>query len=1274
MTKKAQLSPLMEQYKRLKNQYPDAILLCRVGDFYEAFFEDAELIARELEIVLTSRDKDKATPMAGIPHHALDSYLYKLVKAGYKVAILEQIEDAKNVPAGELVKRDIVRIVTPGTLTDPRVLDQRMNNYLVAVCVLKGVHGLASVDLSTGEFAVTELESLEKLWTELHRLAPKELLFSETFDDPEMLERIHVDLKTAVNTLPDWRFALDTTRSELLQHFNTLSLDGFGCEHLPAAICAAGALIYYLHETQKQEVEHILSIHTYTVSDYMILDADTQRNLELTTSIRDGSSKGTLLETIDQTVTPMGARKLRSSLLQPLLQPDQINARLNAVEELKNQIGTQEEIRELLNKMYDMERLISRISLGSANARDLLALKDSLRLIPAIKDQLHDCETSLLQTLNETLDPLDQLANLIDSAIHPDPPVTLREGGVISDGYSEQLDELRTITSRGKSWIAELQQLEREKTGITSLKIGFNQVFGYYIEVTKLNLQLVPDDYIRKQTLTNAERFITPELKEREAQILNAQDQIQVLEYNLFSQIRTQIGQETERIQTTAAVIGMIDVIANLAYIASKHDYAKPIIDESDEIIIRNGRHPVVERLFTQEGFVPNDTALNCRDGQMHIITGPNMSGKCVRGDTLVFTDAGLAPIASLQPGEVAVDTFAPVSYRVKGLNGNAHATDFYVGGRRRTVRIRTELGYELEGTHEHRIWVRRQSGEEDWKPLGEIESSDSVAIDCQIDLWGNCEALETPRAGSMQFQVNRFRAPRDSFPRSLPTRLTPDLAYAMGLLIADGVLTKREVVTLATSDSFLRREFRRIMQAEFGYCTESTTKSRYSNNRVRDLQIRLFFEELGLGYAAEVRVPSAILGAPKSIVSAFLQGLFDSTGDVDAKGNIVLFTPTLILAKQVHTLLLNFGVVSSLQEKKAIHTGNWSYPISIDGVDALTFWGQIGFRHPRKRNDAKHIHLIGYSGHGEIECPNRHTPPNGRYVYDSIVDITPGAAEVFDLSVEESHSFVANGFVNHNSTYLRQTALITLFAQMGSFVPASAAKIGIVDRIFTRVGASDNLVMGQSTFLVEMNETANILNNATPRSLIILDEIGRGTSTFDGLSIAWAVAEYILDKKKIGGKTLFATHYHELIELAGKYKHVKNYNVAVHEDGEKITFLRKVVEGGTDQSYGIHVARLAGLPLAVIARAQQILEILEQHNLSVEGDASDRLPKTALKAPRPRRRLSQSAFQGDSLQLALFTPKTHPIVEDLQNLDLNQLTPMGALNLLYQLKAKADE
>ena len=851
----------MEQYQRLKDQHADAILLCRVGDFYEAFYDDAELISRALEITLTSRDKDSQggpIPMAGVPHHALDSYLYKLVMAGHKVAISEQMEDPK--AAKGIVKRDVVRVVTPGTLTDPKALEQKANNYLISIYQLNGVYGLAAADLSTGEFTVTELVDVPNLWAELHRFAPKECLFSDSFDGDELFERLRTDLKVVVNFLPDWRFAFDSARVELLQHFKTLSLDGFGCEHLHSAICAAGALIYYLHETQKQEVEHILSLHTHTISNFMVLDADTQRNLELTTSLRDASSRGTLLEVLDETVTPMGGRKLRQCILQPLLKPQEINARLAAVGELKDRIGLQEELRDALNGMYDVERLISRVSLGSANARDLIALKNSLQLIPTIKDQLHVCESALLKSMNEELDPLTDLCELIESAINPEPPATVREGNLIRDGYSEQLDELRSITGEGKDWIASLQQKERKKTGIASLKVGFNQVFGYYIEVTKANLNLIPEDYIRKQTLVNAERFITPELKERESRILNAEDQIQALEYDLFCELRSRVARQTESIQRLASVIAMTDVVADLAYIASKYDYAKAMVDESDEIIIRNGRHPVVERLFTREGFVPNDTELNCRDHQLHIITGPNMSGK---------------------------------------------------------------------------------------------------------------------------------------------------------------------------------------------------------------------------------------------------------------------------------------------------------------------------------------------------------------------------------------------------STYLRQTALITLLAQMGSFVPATAAKIGIVDRIFTRVGASDNLVMGQSTFLVEMNETANILNNATRKSLIVLDEIGRGTSTFDGLSIAWAVAEYILDEKRIGAKTQFATHYHELIELAGKYKPAKNFNVAVHEDGHTVTFLRKVVKGGTDQSYGIQVARLAGLPHAVIERAQQILEILEQHNLSVESGSPNHPPRTSPKMPRPRNRLTRSTLQGDELQLALFTPKTHPIVEE---------------------------
>ena len=884
---------MMELYKQVKKQHEDAILLCRVGDFYEAFFEDAELIARLLEIALTTRShknqKSPPPPMAGIPHHALDSYLYKLVKAGHKVAILEQTEDAKVArDENRLVKRDVVRIVTPGTVTDPKVLEHKQNNYLISIYLNKDVYGVAVADLSTGEFLVTELTDPSRLWAEVHRFAPKECLFSESFEDAEMFDRLKTELKATLNSLPDWRFDYDTARTELLEHFQTISLDGFGCEHLHTAISAAGALIYYLNETQKQEVEHIVSLHTYTLSDFMVLDADTQRNLELTTSIRDGSTKGTLLEVLDQTMTAMGGRKMRQCLLQPLLDEKEIAERLNAVDELKTQIGLQEELREALGQMYDIERLISRISLGSVNGRDLHSLKDSLCLIPNVKAQLQNCRSALLVSFNNTLDPLPELVELIEDGIHPNPPTTIREGGVICDGYNEELDDLRQIVGQGKEWIAAMEAEERKRSGIQSLKIGFNQVFGYYIDVTKPNLSMVPEHYIRKQTLRNSERFITPELKEQEAKVLNAEDRIQTLEYELFCQIRDEVSKYTETVQKIGAALAMIDVLANFAYIASKYNYVKPTVAAVDEIVIRDGRHPVVEQLFTQEGFVPNDTLLNCDDEQLHIITGPNMSGK---------------------------------------------------------------------------------------------------------------------------------------------------------------------------------------------------------------------------------------------------------------------------------------------------------------------------------------------------------------------------------------------------STYLRQTALIVLMAQLGCFVPAAAAKIGLVDRIFTRVGASDNLVMGQSTFLVEMNETANILNNATRNSLVIFDEVGRGTSTFDGLSIAWAVSEYLLDEKRMGAKTLFATHYHELVELAGKYKRAKNYNVAVHEDGQKVTFLRKVVPGGADQSYGIHVARLAGLPQAVITRAQQILAVLEQYNLSVEADgATGQPPKGHPTMPKPRRRISRKTMQSDAMQMALFTPKTHPLVEEIRRLELTQVTPLDAVNILYDLKAKAEE
>ncbi|MFQ6044621.1 MAG: DNA mismatch repair protein MutS, partial [Candidatus Poribacteria bacterium] len=498
------LSPLMQQYKDIKAEYPDAILFCRVGDFYETYYEDAEISARTLDIVLTARDKTSEwgpVPMAGVPYHAIDSYLYKMVKAGYKVAISEQMEDPKE--AKGLLKREVIRVITPGTITDPKALERKANNYLVSISQRNKNYGIAHVDLSTGEFSVTELEAETKLLDEITRLFPAECLFPESFEEPELLGMIEGSIKPVINRLPDWRFDIDTARDELLDHFHILSLDGFGCEHKPAAISAAGALIHYLNETQKQEVGHILSINTYTISDFMILDADTQRNLELTRSIRDGSEKGTLLNILDETLTPMGGRKLRQCILQPLLQVGQINSRLNAVEDLYNKVLLQEELREKLSKMYDMERLITRANLGTANARDLLTLKDSMRLIPPIKETIKGCEATLMNILNEQLETLTDLADLIENAIQPEPPVTIREGRLIQDGYNEDLDKLRKITTEGKDWIANLQQQERERTGISSLKIGYNQVFGYYIEVTKPNLDNVPEDYIRKQTLTN---------------------------------------------------------------------------------------------------------------------------------------------------------------------------------------------------------------------------------------------------------------------------------------------------------------------------------------------------------------------------------------------------------------------------------------------------------------------------------------------------------------------------------------------------------------------------------------------------------------------------------------------------------------------------------------------------------------------------------------------------------------------------------------------------
>ncbi|MEK7395927.1 MAG: DNA mismatch repair protein MutS, partial [Candidatus Poribacteria bacterium] len=623
------LTPLMRQYQSAKRQHPDAIMFFRMGDFYETFYEDAKIASRVLGIALTSRDKDSGEPipLAGFPHHAIDTYLAKFVKAGYKIAICEQMEDPRK--AKGIVKREVIRVVTPGTITEPNILDQKANNYLASISKTGDKYGFAHVDLSTGEFSVTELDTPNKLLAEVERIHPAECIISEQFEkETDILKAINATISPAINKAPVWVFSYDSARTELLDHFHTITLDGFGCENMPSAVSSAGALIYYLNDTQKQEVQHIRSLSTYSLDEYMILDADTQRNLELMRSLRDGSIKGTLLEILDEALTPMGGRKMRNCILRPLIDSGQIRSRLDAVAEFHSKIVFLDEFRELLKNMNDIERLIARIGLGTANAREMLALKNSLNIIPLIKEKINTCESTMICILNEELEDVSDVLELIENSIHNDPPATLLEGNLIKDGYNEELDELRKITTSGKEWITKLQETERARTKINTLKIGYNDAFGYYIEISKSNLHLVPDDYIRKQTLVNAERFITPDLKEYESKVLNAQERISDLEYELFCQIRIKVAESTIRIQKNASIIAMLDFLSALAYIASKNNYIKPNVNDSDEIIIKDGRHPVVERFVTGEGFVPNDVYLNCDDQQMIIITGPNMSGK----------------------------------------------------------------------------------------------------------------------------------------------------------------------------------------------------------------------------------------------------------------------------------------------------------------------------------------------------------------------------------------------------------------------------------------------------------------------------------------------------------------------------------------------------------------------------------------------------------------------------------------------------------------------
>ena len=881
------MTPMMQQYCKTKEEYKDCILFYRLGDFYEMFFDDAITASRELEITLTGKEcgMEERAPMCGIPYHAYENYMNRLVEKGYKVAICEQVEDPKT--AKGIVKREVIQIVTPGTNMSANSLNETKNNYLMSI--YRGEHyGISFADITTGDFYTTEVDRFSKVMDEIAKFAPVEILINEIITEEEdgeymaRLDQLHDKEHTMVSVMEDWYYETEMDERLIKEQFHVMNLEGLGLKDLSDAACSVGCLIYYLKDTQKGCVDHINHISTYHVEDYVVLDSASRRNLELCETMRDKNKRGSLLWVLDKTKTAMGARTLRAMVEQPCIRKDRIEERLDAVEAFNNSMITRDELREYLSAVYDLERLMTRITLKSANPRDLIAFKNSIGILPHVKSILREFQTGLLAQYESELDELEDLYAAIDAAIIEEPPILIKEGGMIKDGYNTTVDELKHAKSDGKQWLLDLEAKEREATGIKNLKIKFNKVFGYYFDVTNSFKDQVPDYFIRKQTLANSERYSTDELEDIAGKILGAEDRLYGLEYDLFCELRDKLGLEVKRVQKTAKIIAVLDAIASLAYVAEKNHFVRPSMNEEGRINIIEGRHPVVEKVLDNDSFITNDTYLDNDLNRVSIITGPNMAGK---------------------------------------------------------------------------------------------------------------------------------------------------------------------------------------------------------------------------------------------------------------------------------------------------------------------------------------------------------------------------------------------------STYMRQVALIVLMAQIGSFVPAKSADIGIVDRIFTRVGASDDLASGQSTFMVEMSEVANILRNATANSLLILDEIGRGTSTFDGLSIAWAVVEYISSKDLLGAKTLFATHYHELTELEGKLEGVNNYCISVKEAGDDIVFLRKIIKGGADKSYGIQVAKLAGVPNVVLARAKEIAAELSEHDITVTA-AADIMPKILEDVHSKGK--SKGRSKDTDGQLSLFgNAEESSVVADIKALDLSNMTPMKALLYLNDLQER---
>jgi DNA mismatch repair protein MutS len=1302
------VTPVREQYLQIKAQHPDAIVFFRLGDFYETFDEDAQTAARELDLVLTSRPvaKNQRVPMAGVPHHAIEGYIARLIDKGYRVAIAEQVGE---VTGKGLVDREVTRVVTPGTVVEPALLDEKRPNYLAAVVTENDRAGLAYADITTGEFATTQLDA-EAVAQELARLQPRECLISDGADAQSPVSSLQSLSAMHITPLPPYRFELGAARQLLLDHFEVTTLDGFGCAGKPLAIQAAGAVLHYLRETQKGALAQIVSLSTYSTERFMTLDASTRRNLELVETIRTHKARGSLLGVLDLTLTPMGGRLLRTRLAQPLLDRAALEVRLDEVQTFYDDTILRGRVRETLKGLPDLERLTNRVMAGIATPRDLVGIRRALEAVPQLLEEMQEAGSktqedtaSCILRLASSIDPCEDVAALIASAIADEPPASPSAGGVIRRGFSDELDAIVTAAQDAKSYVAGLEAQERERTGIKTLKVGYNKVFGYYIEVTKANIDAVPETYIRKQTLVNSERYITPELKEYEALILNAEERQAEVETRLFKEVCQQAGARGMALLNTARGMAQLDVASALAEVAIHNRYVRPELTDDDALEIEDGRHPVVEKALRDEPFTPNDLGLNGEE-RILVITGPNMAGKCLAENTLVSTDRGLLPIGSLRPAETRADTFAETKALVHGLEGRTLTSHFYDGGRASVLRVRTRLGYEIVGTHDHRLWARRTDGMEGWVRLADLTLEDFVALKPGVELWGTLTDLDNIPFCHVR-GAKRYR---------LPKRLTPDLAYLLGLLVGDGNTTVKGRVRLTTGESFLAEEFCRIVAALFEYkpyaVSKRGTKAREYVVTSRDIQEYLIGLGLDSVLAHEKTVPWVILQSPREMVVAFLQGLFDADASADQRyGGIEYSTSSEVLARQVHLLLLNLGIVSSLAKRET--AVRLSYRVSVYGADAVRFYREVGFRLPRKQvrqtltTETRHPNIGGvpymtsllkqiqariveardkpvalkrvkdvnsifytylpnernpsydklqelsdYCHENKVPCAELDNILDRRYFYDSVVEVeSEEARQVCDLSVPQGNAYVADGFVSHNSVYLRQNALIVLMAQIGSFVPADSARIGIVDRIFTRIGAQDEVSAGQSTFMVEMVEAANILNHATPRSLLILDEIGRGTSTYDGMSIAWAMVEYIHNHPQRRSRTLFATHYHELTELADRLPAVRNYNLGVVEEGDHVVFLHKVEPGGADRSYGIHVAQMAGVPKPVIHRAEEMLEQLES------GEFRPGTP-----APEPS-------------QPALFATE-HPAVEELRALDVSQMTPLEAINALYELQRKAKE